>query len=80
MEEISTWRDVTASSKAWTLKLSILKHKFVIALLAMENVLAVTKPVSKKLQKVDKDLIQCVTEIHSCIDVLKISEKTSILS
>ena len=43
----------------------------VIALLAMENVLAVTKPVSEKLQKVDKDLIQCVTEIHSCIDVLK---------
>ncbi|KAI6656071.1 Zinc finger MYM-type protein 1-like [Oopsacas minuta] len=54
-EEISMWCDTTASSsKAWTFKASILKHEFVIALLTMENVLSVTKPVSEKLQTVDK--------------------------
>ena len=71
LEEISMWRD-TASSKAWTFKASILKHEFVVALLTMENVLAITKPVSEKLQTVDKDIIQCLSEIHLCVDVLKI--------
>ena len=75
LKEISMWRDTTASSKAWTFKASILKHEFVIALLTMENVLSITKPVSEKLQTVDMDIIQCLSEIHLCVDVLKIKRE-----
>lgn len=34
--------------------------------------MSVTKLVSENLQTVDKDIIQCLSEIHLCVYVLKI--------
>ncbi|MEL7308610.1 MAG: hAT transposon family protein, partial [Pseudomonadota bacterium] len=50
---------------------AVLKHEFVVCLITLKKILAITKPVATKLQMVDNDLVACVRDINLCIDVLK---------
>ena len=49
---------------------AITNHQFVIGMLTLRDVLAVTKTVATSLQAVNKDL-RCVAEVRVCIAVLK---------
>ena len=43
---------------------AVLKHEFVVCLITLKKILAVTKPVATKLQMVDNDLVACVRDIN----------------
>lgn len=72
---MSGWRDPSASAKAKAMHTALLKHEFVVSLITLEKILAVTKPVAAKLQKVDKNIVACVQDINLCIDVLNVKRK-----
>ena len=71
MEEISTWRDPTSSSRAATQKNAMQSHSFVVGMLTLRNILAVTKPLATSLQAINKDLLSCLEEVRLCIAVLE---------
>ena len=71
LEDISNWRDPSASSKGTALLAAITKDSFVIGMLTLRNVLSVTKPLAASLQTVDKDLIQCMEEVRLCVSVMQ---------
>ena len=54
--EISRWNDGSTASKAKTLATSLCDSEFLVAMNCLSDVLALTLPLSKKLQKVNLDL------------------------
>jgi len=67
--EIKQWRD-SASATASTLLASISRADFVIAMLILNCVLAVTKQLSVNLQKINIDLMNCLQEVQLQTEVL----------
>ena len=56
LEEISTWHNGSTASKAKTLATSLCDCQFLVAMNCLSDVLALTLPLSKKLQKLNLDL------------------------
>ena len=50
---------------------AIHKHNFVVGILTLRNVLAITKPLAVSLQTIDKDLSRCIQEVRLCTSVLE---------
>ena len=51
--------------------LRALDQNFLIAMKVLNSVLAVTKPLSMKLQGVSQDIHSAITSINGCIEVLE---------
>ena len=64
LETVSQWREPSSAAKARSLLTSILDAEFVIATLALYDVLSVTLPLSRLLQKPD-------LEMNSASDIVK---------
>jgi len=70
LNDISQSRDA-AFAAAYTHLASITRTEFVIAMVVLNRVLAVTKQLSVSLQQVNKDLAKCLTEVEQQADLLR---------
>jgi hypothetical protein len=69
LTELSMWPGETGGKA--TLYLRALDQNFLIAMEVLNSVLAVTKPLSVKLQGVSQDIHSAITSINGCIEVLE---------
>ena len=71
LQRISGWRDNGSGSGRAVMFLRSFDSEFHVSLQVLNVVLAVTKPLSSKLQGVSQDLAQAVNSIQECVDVLE---------
>ena len=71
LQRISGWRDNGSGSGRALIFLRSFDSDFHVSLQILNVVLAVTKPLSSKLQGVSQDLAQAVNGIQECVDVLE---------
>ena len=71
LQRISEWRDNGSGSGRAVIFLRSFDSDFHVSLQVLNVVLAVTKPLSSKLQGVTQDLAQAVNSIQQCVDVLE---------
>ncbi|CAN8006383.1 unnamed protein product, partial [Ixodes pacificus] len=78
LETVSQWREPSSAAKARSLLTSILDAEFVIATLALYDILSVTLPLSRLLQKPDLEMNSASDIVKDTITVL--SEKRNPLN
>lgn len=71
LEEISTWKDTATSSKAKSLITSLCDNEFLIAMNCLSDILALTLPLSKQLQKLNLDLKKAAELLLDSIKILE---------
>ncbi|XP_022160331.1 zinc finger MYM-type protein 1-like [Myzus persicae] len=71
LTEISQWNDITSSAKAKMLISALCTCDFILSLNSLSQILSVTYPISKILQKRDEDVVTASTHINCVIDVLQ---------
>jgi hypothetical protein len=71
LDEMTMWRDASTSQRASQLSAAIFQAPFLVSLVAMNKVLALTHPLSKSLQKIDIDLLACVEEVSGIMNILR---------
>ena len=70
LTDISQSRDVASVTASIHLA-SITRTEFVIAMVVLNRVLAVTKQLSFSLQEVNKDLTKCLLEVEQQVNLLQ---------
>lgn len=71
LSEISQWNDITSSAKAKILISGLCTCDFILSLNSLSQILSVTYPISKILQKRDEDIVTASIHINNVIDVLQ---------
>ena len=65
--EISNWEECSSASKAKSLCMSICDTEFVVTLVSMSDVFALTLPFSKLLQKNDLDIQKATNTLNNLL-------------
>ena len=70
LDDMTSWSGETAGKAAMCLR--TLDNNFILAMEVLHAVLAVTKPLSVKLQGVAQDIHRATSSVRGCIEVLNI--------
>ncbi|XP_054716924.1 zinc finger MYM-type protein 1-like [Uloborus diversus] len=70
LEEISNWQDLSTSTKAKTLTLSLCNTEFIVSLLSLSKVLSLTVALSRYLQQEDLDIATATGAVEDVMEVL----------
>ena len=76
-DKISTWRDMKTASKASCLALALKDSQFILSILTLSDLLALTLPLSRSLQGKSCDLKLASSEVSSVISVLSTRREDS---
>jgi hypothetical protein len=71
LEEIKSWTNTSAVQSANSLYASMHQFEFIVGLVVLENLAALLLPVSRKLQTVENDLVQAISDVEIVISSLK---------
>lgn len=71
LEEIKSWTNASAVQSASSLYASMHQFEFVVGLVVLENLAGLLLPVSRKLQAVEIDLTEAITDVAEVLSALE---------
>jgi len=77
LQEISSWSDAKTAFQASSLSKILSSSEFLVSMLCLSEVLGTTRPLSKKLQAPDLDLLRATNLLSDTLTLLKNSRRNA---